>query len=181
MRLFVAIPLSAEVRQELQKLQQPVDGVSWQVTEQLHLTLRFIGDVKRQTASEVDQRLSSIRFSRFELNTNGLGYFPPGGRPRVLWMGVEKNPLLVKLQQEVEKACQDAGLQPESRKYIPHITLGKVKGASGKTVKSFIEQHQQLDPNCMDVNEFVLYSSRLHSSGAVHTPKERYLTKTGTS
>lgn len=174
MRLFVAIPLPEEVKHRLGDLQQQVEGIRWLSTQQSHLTLRFIGEVEREMAEAVRERLAAIQSPPFTINLDALGGFPKSGFPRVLWVGVEREPSLLKLQEKVERACIDAGLEPDRRNFRPHITLGKVKGASRKDVLSFIHQYKLFRVENIRVSEFVLYSSRLHPEGAIHKPLERY-------
>lgn len=174
MRLFTAIPLPEEVKHHLGELQQEMEGIRWISIRQSHLTLRFIGEVDREMEQAVKARLKAIQSPPFAFNLKGLGCFPESGSPRVLWAGVEREPLLIKLQQEVEQACVHAGLKSDRRNFMPHITLGKVKGTSRRDVLSFINQHKEFHLNNIRVSEFILYSSRLHPDGAIHKPLERY-------
>lgn len=174
MRLFIAIPLPEDVKQRLEELQQPVEGIRWQQSRQYHLTLRFVGEVDNDVAQTIQNRLKAVGVAPFSFDLNGPGYFPEHKYPRVLWIGVEEVPALMKLQSEIEQVCQDAGLKSETRDFKPHITLGKVKGASKRDVMSFINQHKQFRMTNIPISEFILYSSRLHSSGAIHKPLERY-------
>jgi 2'-5' RNA ligase len=174
MRLFVAISLPEVVKASLAQLQQPVEGLRWQAKEQLHLTLRFIGNVGLPEAELLQKLLGQIRAPTFTYSLNGLGCFPSTGRPRVLWAGVEKVPLLMELQRTVELSCQKAGLEPETRLFTPHITLGKVKGTSVEGVQDYLVTHQDYQFTEVPATCYILYASRLHAQGAIHRPVERY-------
>lgn len=174
MRLFVAIPLPEGVKQRLTNLQQPVEGIRWQASQQYHLTLRFIGEADRETTQAIREQLKNIQTPPFNLDLKAPGYFPENRQPKILWVGLEEEPLLMKLQEKVEQTCRNVGLKPDKREFKPHITLGRVKGASKRDVLSFINQHKQFRMNNIQVSEFILYSSRLHPDGAIHKPLERY-------
>lgn len=169
MRLFIAIPLPKTVKQKLLDLQQPIDGILWQRAEQMHLTLKFVGEVDHQKAKELREQLTDIQHPGSAISIEGIGYFPEGKQPKVVWAGVEKNEWLVELHQKVERCCEQIGVAPESRPFKPHITLGRVKGASKRTVNSFINQHKKFAVTEMPVNEYVLYESKLEPDGAKHS------------
>lgn len=175
MRLFVAIALPEKVKKQLGNIERPIDGVSWQDTSQLHLTLRFIGSVNNEISEELQNRFAKIDQQSFEMNINGLGRFPERGNPRVLWAGVEEQPELMQLQAKLEEACVKSGLEAEKRDFKPHITLAKVKHSkANKEVKSLINEYNNFRTASIPVSEFVLYNSKLNQAGAVHTPVARY-------
>lgn len=174
MRLFIAIPLPEYVKSSLRELQQPIEGVRWTDTERYHLTLRFIGDVDQAMMGNIRSGLSEIQVPPFEIDIKGFGYFPEQKKPRVLWAGIEEEPSLMELQRETEEACRSAGLEAESRTFVPHVTLAKVRGGRKKDVMSFINQHKTFRMESIPVTEFVLCESRLYKEGAVHTALETY-------
>lgn len=169
MRLFVAIPIPDAVKQKLRDLQQPIEGVRWQSTEQMHLTLKFVGEADTQLTKLLQKRLDEIEHSTFTMDLRGFGYFPEHGRPKVLWTGLRENPSLGELQQKVEQKCEEVGIAPEDRPYKPHITLARVQSASKRTVNAFINQHKKFTVRDIVVDQFVLYKSKLHSDGAQHS------------
>ena len=175
MRLFVAIPLPESVKKQLTTLEKPIEGVRWQDSSQMHLTLRFIGSVNNETSEKVKSLLSEISHNSFEMAVNGLGQFPENGNPRVLWAGIEQHPDLMLLQEKVEDACVKSGLDAENRDYKPHITLAKVKEKrANNAVKSFINDHSNFRIKSIPVNEFILYHSKLSKEGAIHTAIQNY-------
>ncbi len=175
MRLFIAIDLPEWVKKQLQQLQDSNLNVRWNSTETMHLTLRFIGDVEeRSTREQLVNELASIQISAFSMTIKDLGYFPPKKHPKVLWAGIKENKKLMELQEKIEQVSQSVGFKPETRPYIPHITLARVKGLSKKEVNSFFNQHKQLRIEDIPVNEFILYESKLHPDGAIHSPLEQF-------
>ena len=172
-RLFVAIRPPETVRERLLDLMEGVPDLRWQSDEQLHLTLRFIGEVERPMAEDLAAELERIRFERFMLSLHGTGKFEKR-RHGALWAGVAPKDQLKALNAKVERACQSAGLEPERRAYHPHITLARWKGKA-PALDRFLERHGGLSSEPWEVGEFILYESRLGHDGAhyeevVHYP-----------
>lgn len=163
-RLFVAIRPPAEVRDQLLDLMQGVSGLRWQNDDQLHLTLRFIGEVERPVAEDLAAELERIRFDAFSIALDGIGRFDQR-RGGALWAGVSPKDQLKALAQKVERACQAAGLAPERRTYHPHITLARWSKAAPR-LDAFIERHGALKSDPWQVENFILYESRLGRDGA---------------
>ncbi|HJV36809.1 RNA 2',3'-cyclic phosphodiesterase [Geomonas sp.] len=173
-RLFVAIDLPDPVKAPLHGLSRELPHASWVKLEQLHLTLRFIGEVSKQTLSAIADALQRVRFARFPLTLCGVGHFPPRSHPRVLWVGMEGCGPLIALQQEVELALIDAGIPPEERPFSPHITLARLKETAPSAVLQFEKSHAALSCPTFEVGEFILYSSVLTRQGAIHTREAVY-------
>lgn len=174
MRLFVAIPMPESVTEQVGEVQEPIEGVRWQKEQKLHLTLKFLGNTETQRAREIQQALDAISISSFSITIDGLGYFPKGKKPRVLWAGIQKNEPLQKLHEAVESRCTDLGFDPEQRSFKPHVTIGRIKGASRSEVEDFIDQHKNFHISDVPVEEFVLFESKLHPEGAKHFRKKTY-------
>jgi 2'-5' RNA ligase len=171
-RLFVAIRPPEEIREQLFSLMEGVPDLRWQQDEQLHLTLRFIGEVERPAAEDIAAALERIRFDPFTLSLGGVGKFEKH-RHGALWAGVQPKDQLKALNAKVERACQAAGLEPERRAFHPHITLARWKGRS-PGLDPFLEQHGGLTSETWQVEEFILYESRLGHDGAHYEPVVRY-------
>ncbi|MDA1133118.1 MAG: RNA 2',3'-cyclic phosphodiesterase, partial [Proteobacteria bacterium] len=124
-RLFVALGLPAGVRERLALVRAPLPGARWVPPENMHVTLRFIGEVEPPLATEIDTLLSRITAPSFDISLAGLGTFGSRGRVRALWAGVEQTVPLAHLQAKIETACRRAGLPPEGRKFHPHVTLAR--------------------------------------------------------
>jgi RNA 2',3'-cyclic 3'-phosphodiesterase len=163
-RLFAAIRPPGEVRDQLLDLMQGVPGLRWQEEDQLHLTLRFIGEVERPVAEDLAAELERIRFDAFDIALDGVGRFDRrhGG---ALWAGLTPKDQLKALAQKVERACQAAGLTPERRAFHPHITLARWNRAT-PNLEAFVEQHGSLKCDPWQVEEFILYESHLGRDGA---------------
>uniref|UniRef100_C6E7Z2 RNA 2',3'-cyclic phosphodiesterase n=1 Tax=Geobacter sp. (strain M21) TaxID=443144 RepID=C6E7Z2_GEOSM len=171
-RLFVAIDLPEEIKASLSQLSCAVPGARWVDPSQIHLTLRFIGDVDPQTVSRIKKVLSVVQFAPFPLSVAGVGHFPPRGFPRVLWVGVEPRPELMALQQRIESALQRAGVSPEERPFSPHITLARLKETPPAAVAALESSHRGLAYPPFPATQYVLYSSVLTPKGAIHRKEE---------
>jgi len=172
-RLFVALALPDEIAEGLLLLQAGVPGARWQTREQLHLTLRFIGDVDGRDAAAVDDALSLIEAPRFGLALKGVGEF--GGKtPHALWAGVSDKEPVGFLQRKIETALQRAGLRPEPRKYLPHVTLARLKGAPAGRVIDFLADHALYASTSFEVAGFILYSSVLTPNGSLYRAERAY-------
>ena len=171
-RLFVAIRPPETVREQLLDLMEGVPDMRWQQDEQLHLTLRFIGEVERPVAEDLAVALERIHSEKLTLALDGVGKFEKR-RNGALWAGVQPKEQLRALNAKVERACQSAGLEAERRAYHPHITLARWKGRA-PGLDRFLEQHGGLHSDPWEVGEFILYESRLGHDGAHYEPLERY-------
>ncbi|MFL6748532.1 MAG: RNA 2',3'-cyclic phosphodiesterase [Sphingomicrobium sp.] len=171
-RLFVAIRPPQVIRERLLDLMEGDRDLRWQSDEQLHLTLRFIGEVERPVAEDIAAALAQIRFPRFSLALDGIGRFEKH-RHGALWAGVQPRDQLNSLAAKVERACQSAGIEPERRAFHPHITLARWKGRA-PAVGRYLEQNGRLMSDPWPVDEFVLYESRLGREGAHYEPVATY-------
>lgn len=167
-RLFVAIDLPDQVKDVLAPLSHELPGARWVPPEQLHLTLRFIGEVGPQTLAAIKTALAGLSFQFFPLALCGVGHFPPGKRPRVLWVGMDPSETLIQLQQDLELALFDVGLPPEERRFSPHITIARLKETDPAAVSSFEVRHRDRACAAFEVREVILYSSVLTNHGAIH-------------
>ena len=173
MRLFTAMALPDPVIDSLLALQGGVPGARWQTREQLHLTLRFIGEVDGAKATAIDDALALISASAFTLELKAVGSF--GGRiPRDLWAGVKPSEPLGHLQRKIESALQRIGLEPDGRKYTPHVTLARLKGAQKGRVVDFLTDHALYASGEFAVDGFILYSSKMTSDGSIYRAEKAY-------
>ncbi|HEX3945345.1 MAG TPA: RNA 2',3'-cyclic phosphodiesterase [Rhizomicrobium sp.] len=172
-RLFVALALPDDVARGLLMLESGVPGARWSTREQLHLTLRFIGDVNERDAGAIDEALSGISAPRFMLELKGVGAFG-GKNPRALWAGVPPNEALVHLQRKIESAMQRLGFPAEERKFTPHVTLARLRAAPAGRVMDYVADHSLYASGPFETNEFILYSSRLTPNGSIYTAEREY-------
>ena len=163
-RLFVGLELPELVRMRLGLVRGPLPGAKWIEAEDMHLTLRFAGDIDNRQADELVGFLDEIDVDRFELTVRDLGVF--GGRdPRVLWAGADGGAALDQLQRAVERACRSAGLEPEPKAFKAHITLARLRGAAPDIVARFLGSRLTLAVAPFTVERFVLYSSKPRVGG----------------
>lgn len=174
MRLFVGLDLPFALRQRLAGLGGGVPGARWVPAENYHITLRFIGEVAAFQAEEIDLALAGLRGRRFELALAGMGTFAKGGRDTQLWAGVERCPALDLLRSKVEQALQRAGLEPERRRFVPHVTLARLDNAAPAKIASFVQSHNLFRAEAVTVGGFCLFSSRLGKEASVYTAELEY-------
>jgi len=158
-RLFVGLGLSEETRETLADLQSGVPGARWVAPENLHVTLRFIGDVDRGKAEDLADSLSMIRAPAFDLTLAGVGHFGQADKARLLYVGAEREPGLLHLRDKVESVCVRLGLAPETRKFSPHVTLAYLRDATMERIGLFTVAHQPLRLPPEPVDAFSLFSS----------------------
>ncbi len=173
-RLFVAVDLPPDIRLSLKDLGRGIPGARVLPAEQIHLTLRFIGEVENTLFQEIRERLFEVKKSPFCLQVKGVGYFPPRGTPKVLWAGVTPTEELVRLKKRVDKVLLTCGLETEKRKYSPHITLARLRNSPLPKVIEFLAGNSLLQTPEFSVDSFQLFSSRLDKHGALHTLEENY-------
>ena len=172
-RLFAAIRPPADVRDALIDTMEGLDSARWQSDEQLHLTLRFIGDVERPVAEDVATALSAIRFAPFSVSGDGVGTFDRKGRATALWARIDPSPPLIELQQRVEGACRRAGLDPEPRKFVPHMTIARLGNPAGD-IGGWLARHARLRVPPFEVGDFRLCQSTLSRHGSVYHDIARF-------
>lgn len=168
-RLFVSIPFPTPCQDSLATLMDPVEGVRWTRPEQLHLTLRFLGDVVDEQAQRMAAALSGIQVESFLLPLEGVGVFPPRGPTKILWAGLgNAHTRLFQLRQKVDDALLSAGWQGELRSFEPHATVGRVVTSDRQVVEKWLKDHREYIGPSFRVTAFQLVSSDLHSTGPVH-------------
>ena len=175
MRLFVALELPWTLRQRLASLGGlGIPGAKPVPPENYHLTLRFIGEAQRHLAEEIDLALAALKAREFTLTLAGVGTFAKGGRPTSLWVGVERNPALDHLRGKIETALQRVGLEPERRRFNPHVTLARLDNPVEAKLVAFIQAHNLFRSEPVPVLHFTLFSSLLGKEQSVYTPEVEY-------
>lgn len=173
-RLFVAIPLPELVRTQLTMLQSGLQGARWLKPENIHLTLRFIGEVRNDLASDIDMALSKISAPAFELSLEGVNSFSRGKRPHALWVGLAKSDPLMHLQAKIESTLVHAGLEAEARSFSPHITIARLKEMRPNRVQLWAAEHGAFHTGPFAVDRFALFSSFLKPEGALYIEEASY-------
>jgi RNA 2',3'-cyclic 3'-phosphodiesterase len=175
MRLFVGLDLPWELRRRVAMLSGAgIPGARWVPSENYHVTLRFIGEAPRYLAEEIDHALAALKVRGFSLSLAGVGTFAKGGRRNSLWVGVERDPELDRLQSKIETALQRCGLEPERRRFQPHLTLARLDNAPEARLASFVQAHNLFRADPVPVEHFTLFSSLLGKDQAVYTAEVEY-------
>jgi RNA 2',3'-cyclic 3'-phosphodiesterase len=172
-RIFTALEIPADVGQELAMLRGGLPGARWIDRENYHLTLRFIGDVDDEIAREVAWILGQVRRPGFELRFDGLISFG-GRRPRAVVATLAPTPALIELQAEHERLLQRVGLEPEGRKYTPHVTLARLRDSSSRQVADYLATRALMPGLPFKVSRFVLFSSRASVGGGPYVVEASY-------
>nr|WP_249209168.1 RNA 2',3'-cyclic phosphodiesterase [Magnetospirillum sulfuroxidans] len=170
--MFVGLGLPADLATRLEALAGGVPGARWVAARNLHVTLRFIGEVDEAQAEELHDHLCRLQARPLALTIKDFGSFG-GAKPRALWAAIKPDPALDRLQHKVEQAAQAIGLAPEGRKFIPHITLAWLKGAPADRVAGFIAHHTPWAA-ALPVAAFTVYRSLLGAGGAEYQALTEY-------
>lgn len=184
MRLFIAVDLSDEVRgaaaalgrrlrEEIERRASP--RASWVAPENMHLTLRFLGEVDEATAAKVKEAVSApLAVPAFEVELTGAGAFPPAGRPRVLWIGITRGAAdLVAVHDEVETHLAPLAFPREDRPYRAHLTLARFREPAPMDVRGIVDRVALIPVGRCRVFEIVLYQSHLSPTGPTYTAVAR--------
>ena len=172
-RLFTGLEIPEALGESLSLLRGGLPGARWIDPENYHLTLRFIGDVDDEIAHEIDWLLGRVRRKEFELRFDGLQSF--GGRkPRAIVATVAPSPAVMELQAEHERLMQRVGLDPEGRKYTPHVTLARLRDSSSFEVAEYLSARAAFRTPLFTVSRFVLFSSRASVGGGPYVVEAAY-------
>ncbi len=170
MRLFVAVRPPPAVRDVLLAAMGGVAAARWQDDDQLHLTLRFIGEVDRHTADDIADALAHVRHPSIAAHLGRPGSFAARGRPNTLWIGVEPVAALTALHHKVDQALRRAGVAPDPRAFVPHVTLARLGRDTG-SIGPFLAVRPAAD---FTVDGFTLFESTLTRAAAVYTPLREF-------
>lgn len=173
-RLFAALALPTDARLRLAGLCGGVPGAHWVDRDQFHLTLRFVGEVDGTTADDVADALDDVNGGAFDLTLKGVGLFDKGRNPSALWVGIADKAPLVRLHEKIDRRLGVIGLEPETRKYHPHVSLARLKGAHGERVATFLAAHADFALAPIRVDAFHLYSSHRGQDGAHYRIEQTY-------
>lgn len=173
-RLFTGLEVPREVAFALSLKRGGLHGARWIDADNYHITLRFIGDVDYTTANEVGDSLERLANGlSFSVRISQLGAFG-GNKPHALYAGVELNETLSRLQAAHERVLQRIGLEPESRKYTPHVTLARLRGTQPEELAGYLAMAGRLQPLQFEVGRFVLFSSRDSVGGGPYVVEQSY-------
>ena len=172
-RLFVALRPPRHIREQLLDLMEGLPGARWQDDDQLHLTLRFIGEVDARAADDVAAALAGVRHPPTTMRLDGVGKFGSRGRANAIWAGVRPADELARLHRKIDQALVRAGLEPEHRAYLPHVTVARL-GRDAADPDAWIARHAGLASTDFTVDHFGLFESHLGHAGAAYELVARY-------
>lgn len=176
LRLFVALHPPAAIREQLADYMEGVPDARWQDDEQLHLTVRFIGEIERTQAEDVAAALGQVHAPAPVVRLAGTGRFERRGHTTALWAGIVPHDPLAALHRKVDAACVRAGLDPERRAYLPHITLARLSARAGRApeIERWLADTAGLASPGFTLPHLVLYRSRLGRDGATYEAVARW-------
>lgn len=174
-RLFIAINFKASVIEDIQNICFGVKNARWVPEEQMHLTIRFLGNCDEKLFIDVIDSLRQVRIHTFSIAPESVGYFPPRGNPRVLWVGIKTSPELKTLCASIDRCLNRTGITQERRKFHPHITVARLRdNTPSSAIIPFLTQNSLFKTESSTIKEFYLYSSILRQEGALHRIEEIY-------
>lgn len=175
MRLFIGIPLSATVTEELTSVvaryARSNDGLRWSKAESWHITLQFLGASTAEQYQCIIPRLKAIASASFAIHLSGLDFFERSG---VFFAGVKVSPHLASLQQQVTQATSSCGFVPEERAYHPHITLARNKGRENGVRNLMPRVDKKAHFSAFTADEFLVYESFPGPTGSRYEVRERF-------
>ncbi len=172
-RLFTGLEVPPRIAQSLAMMRGGLPGARWIDPENYHVTLRFIGDIDDALARDIAGLLGRVRRGTFELRLDGLSSF--GGRkPRAVVAAVAPVPQIMELQAEQDRLLQRLGLEPEGRKYTPHVTLARLRDSSSRQVADYLAARGHFRSLPFEVSRFVLFSSRASVGGGPYVVEAEY-------
>ncbi|CAD7043063.1 RNA 2',3'-cyclic phosphodiesterase [Pseudorhizobium endolithicum] len=172
-RLFTALEIPRNIAMSLSLLRGGLPGARWIDVENYHITLRFIGDVDGRTADEIVDRLDRIERPEFQISLNGIGSFG-SKKPHSIWAGVSPSQEMSALQAEIERICQRIGLPPDPRKFMPHVTLARLKTCRLEDVVTYLSGRGDFHTLPFKVSRFVLMSSKESVGGGPYLTEEAF-------
>jgi len=173
-RLFTGVELPDDVAEDLAIMKGGIEGARWIDPDSYHITLRFAGDITDRAAHELTLELQRVvAMPSFSITLSGMGLFG-SKNPHSLYVRVEDNVDLCRLQAMHERICQSIGLEPEQRKFIPHVTLARLRGSSADQMQRFVSAHNLYRSRSFEVNSFVLFSARALRGGGPYGREEVY-------
>ena len=171
-RLFTGLEIPSDLAAELALMRGGLTGARWIDVADYHLTLRFIGDIDPETADAIDEVMAGIRRKPFTVTLEGLGYFG-GDKPRAIVAKAQTSPGLVELHAEQERLLRRIGIPPEPRRYLPHVTLARMRNASQAAVAHYLGTRGFLTRR-FEVEGFLLYSARDSVGGGPYVVEAEY-------
>ena len=172
-RLFTGLELPGAIAAQVASARGGIVGARWIDPTDYHITLRFVGDVDRQVALDMAETLDEIRRPPFDVCFGGLSWFG-GDKPRAIVAKIRPDPALIELQAEHERRMRRIGLEPETRKFTPHVTIARVRRVGARAVADYLASRGALSVDRFTAERFVVYSSRESTGGGPYVVEAAY-------
>lgn len=173
LRCFIAIELPAELKKNIdvymERLRQTGADVKWVLSENLHLTLKFLGRTPEELLLDINKRLLSITklYNRFYIQVFSAGVFPNIKHPRVVWLGIQDSEEIIKLQRDIDESMAEFGFEREDKQFKPHLTIGRVRSMKNRDMLiKELATLKDVDFGKIEVNNIVMMKSELKPTGA---------------
>lgn len=173
-RLFVALDIPERVRVEVEGIGRSIPNARPVPADQLHLTLKFIGEVEGSIFLDIRDALREILLPKFSISLKGVGTFPPRGTPRILWAGVAPMEGIAALRNSIERTFAAIDIPRDKKKFTPHLTLARLNNCPINRLQQILAGNAFLQTSDFPVESFHLYSSQLTRKGAIHTLESSY-------
>ncbi len=173
-RLFAALSVPDDIGQALARRQHGIEAARWRPLEALHVTLRFVGDIREDIARDLDAELAALRLPAFEIVLQGAGAFGEGADVHAVWAGLAQSEPLQRLARACETAARRVGLKPDPRTYRPHVTLAYLRHANPAEVGAWVQANNLLQSPPIPIDRFGLYSSTLGGEGSRYRREAEY-------
>jgi 2'-5' RNA ligase len=176
-RLFIAIDMPEQVQDQISDLYTAIQGARWVPQDQLHITMRFIGETDTSTETLIIDSLEHIRFKPFHIAVRSTGFFPLRKDPQVLWVGIDNCAELENLQRTIERSLTALGIKADGRVFHPHITVARLDRPHKERVVQFITENHLFKTGPFEIHEFHLYRSYLGKNGAQHVKEASFMSE----
>jgi 2'-5' RNA ligase len=164
--ISIAIPVSPQIKDALGKLRE-IQGIS--VSKEIHLTLRFLGDVETKKIKELTAKMKTLeQYHSFSVSVKGMGAFPNNKEPRVVWIGADLGSPFNEILSTIEKMLDSSSIDFDTKPFKAHVTLGRVRDPSQK-LTDLLTEYRNIDAGSFVCNEIFLMSSQLTPGGAKHS------------
>jgi RNA 2',3'-cyclic 3'-phosphodiesterase len=177
-RAFLALEISPSLQKNITghsaALKRALsNNIRWVATENIHLTLKFLGDTSSASLQDLTHALTAIIAQQqpFDISVGGFGVFPNPKRPRILWIGIQAPPDLERLSRAIEATCVRLGYPPEEKHFNPHLTIGRLRDGADQSALLPVLQEIEIRPlGSMTVSNITLFRSDLRPQGPLYTP-----------
>lgn len=172
-RLFTALEIPRDAALSLSLMRGGLPGARWIDVENYHMTLRFIGDVAGHVADEIVEALDRVRRPSFDMILSGVGAFG-SKKPHAVYAAVAPSPELNALQAEIDRICSRVGAPSDQRKFVPHVTLARLRNSNPLDVAAYLSAHGNFAALPFSIGRFVLMSSRDSIGGGPYVVEEAW-------